>query len=164
MWITAGHDDQFERFDFSWPGGCIEVKATVREQRLHEFALEQLQAPITGQGFVASLLLQPMSGGVGIMDLAKSVEAEISDDPMLKQKLWENVTSALGSDFSNRLDRRFDPSYAERQLIVFAMNDIPAPKQPENPRITSIRFCADLSDIQSSFESTGSAVLRQLFS
>lgn len=161
--LNAWRGSQFERFDFSWPEGCLEVKATVKESRQHEFALEQLQVPIGGRGFVVSLLLQPMSGGLGVMDLARSIESALPDNPMLKKKLWENIALALGSDFSSSLDRRFDASYAERQLAIFAMNDIPALSQPTNPRITGVRFRADISDIKSSLGGTPTEVLNQIF-
>lgn len=161
--LRAWHADSYERFDFSWPHGCLEVKSAIKEQRQHEFALEQLQTPIGGGGFVASILLQPMNGGVGVADLAKTIEQLVTTEPQLRQKLWENVAAALGSDFSERLDRRFDPSYAERSLAIYAMEDIPAPEQPYDPRITSVRFSVDLSSVQSSLVGSPKNLLYDLF-
>lgn len=147
--LKAWRADQFERFDFSWLGRFLEVK-TSTQGRIHEFALEQLQSPISGEGFVASMLLQPLSGGLGIMDLAKGIESAVKMEPLLRQKLWSNIAAALGSDFSDQVDRRFDPSYAELNLIVFAVEDIPAPDKPNDGRITNVRFRADLSSVHSS--------------
>ena len=161
--LEAWHADQFERFDFSWPTGCLEVKAAVKEARVHDFALEQLQAPMNGQGLVASLLLQPLGGGVGVMDLARSIEAGIVAEPLLRQKLWANVAAALGSDFSERLDRRFDVSYVERHLAVFMMSDVPAPDRPSDPRVTGLRFRSDLSSVQSALADAPADVLSRLF-
>ena len=64
------HSDQFDRYDFSSDALCLEVKATVRGTRVHEFALEQLEPPAEGVGLVASLLLQPLTGGLGVLDLS----------------------------------------------------------------------------------------------
>ncbi|HWV44868.1 MAG TPA: PD-(D/E)XK motif protein [Nitrospira sp.] len=161
--LRAWHSAPFERFDFSWPNGCLEVKATVMEQRVHEFALEQLQPPISGGGFVASVLLQSMNGGVGVTDLAHTIEQYVSIEPQLRQKLWENVAVALGSDFSERLDRRFDPSFAERSLSIYAMGDVPAPEQPHDSRITGMRFRVDLSSVQSSLAGSPRNLLHGLF-
>lgn len=161
--LRAWHADPFERFDFTWPNGRLEVKAAVKEQRVHEFALEQLQPPITGGGFVASLLLQPMNGGVGVTDLANIIEQHVSVEPKLRQKLWENIAATLGSDFSERLDRRFDPSFAERSFSIYAMGDVPAPVQPRDPRITGIRFRVDLSSVQSSLAGSPRNLLHSLF-
>lgn len=161
--LSSWRAGQFERFDFSWSFGCLEVKAAARELRRHEFALEQLQPPLGGSGFVVSVLLQALSGGVGVVDLADEIEACVIGEPRLRQKLWENIVASLGSDFTERLDRQFDPSYAERSLSMYAMEDIPAPCQPIDPRVSAIRFYADLSTVSSSLCENGRAALDSLF-
>ncbi len=111
--LAAWHEDPFDRFDFSWEHGCLEVKASTQTARLHHFALEQLMKPTNGSGYVASLLLQPLSGGLGLLDLANSIETEVCNFPALKQKLWTNLAKALGDDFSDKLDKRFDATYVD---------------------------------------------------
>ncbi|MCY1556602.1 hypothetical protein D9M68_933630 [compost metagenome] len=105
-----------------------------------------------------------MGGGVGIIDLANEIESGVSDEPWLRQKLWESIAAALGSDFSARLDRRFDPSYAERRLVVYAMDDVPAPEEPSDSRITAVRFRADLSTVTTSLLGSPRTILDSLFS
>lgn len=161
--LRAWHADQFERFDFSWPSGCLEVKAAANEMRHHEFALEQLQSPLGGAGYVASILLQALSGGVGVVDLGNEIEAHVATEPDLRQKLWENIAAALGNDFSERLDRTFDESYAARSLAVYAMGDVPALQPSSDPRITSVRFRVDLSTVKSSLAGSARSVLDALF-
>ncbi|MGM3411923.1 PD-(D/E)XK motif protein [Ralstonia holmesii] len=161
--LRSWHADQFERFDFSWPSGCLEVKAAASELRQHEFALEQLRSPLGGAGYVASVLLQAQSGGVGVVDLGNEIEASISSEPDLRQKLWENIAAALGNDFSERLDRTFDTSYAARSLTIYAMGDVPALQQPSDPRITAVRFRVDLSTVTSSLTGSARSVLDALF-
>ena len=148
--LSLWHEDQFDRFDFSSSSLHIEVKSTVRGPRAHEFALEQLKKPAEGAGFVVSIVLQPLTGGISVLDLAREIETEASGFPRLKQKLWENVTKTLGADFSEKLDKRFDQSFAERSLAVYAMNDIPRPETPSDPRITALRFVSDLTAVSSS--------------
>jgi hypothetical protein len=148
--LRAWRTGPFDRFDFSWENKCLEVKATTHALRAHEFALEQLQPPVGGEGFVASLLLQQLGGGTGVMALATAIETSVSGKPELRQKLWENIASALGSEFSGKLDVRFDISYAERNFCIFAMGDVPAPSLPNDGRISSIRFQSDLTSVKSS--------------
>jgi len=136
-----------ERFDFSWTSGRLEVKATTKTIRAHEFGLEQLKVPDLGRAFVASLLLQPLNGGSGIMELANSIETSIVGQGDLRQKLWTNISGDLGSEFSDSLDRQFDTSYAGRNAVLFSAEDIPAPAPPNDPRISSVRFVADLSTV-----------------
>lgn len=161
--MRAWHADKFERFDFSWSSGCIEVKASTKEVRRHEFALEQLQSPLGGVGYVVSILLQAQSGGVGILDLGNEIERSLTTEPGLRQKLWENIIATLGSDFSERLDRSFDASYAARSLEVYAMKDVPSPQQPSDPRITAVRFQVDLSAVKSSLVGSARDFLDELF-
>nr|WP_314360702.1 PD-(D/E)XK motif protein [uncultured Achromobacter sp.] len=161
--LSCWRADQFERFDFSWPSGCLEVKAAVREVRQHEFALEQLQEPSGGVGYVASVLLQPLSGGMAIVDLANDIERIVASQPLLRQKLWKNIVATLGSDFSERLDRKFDSSYAERSLSVYSMSDVPVLHEPFDPRITKVRFCVDMTTVSTSLAGNPRDVLEALF-
>jgi len=160
--LHAWRTDQFERFDFSWSSGCLEVKATANELRQHEFALEQLSLPLGGAGYVASILLQVQSGGVGVIDLGNEIEASVATEPGLRQKLWQNIAAALGSDFSERLDRAFDAAYATRSLVTYAMEDVPTLQQPNDGRITAVRFRVDLSNVTSSMTGSARNILDEL--
>ncbi|MDP2265605.1 MAG: PD-(D/E)XK motif protein [Thiobacillus sp.] len=162
--LSLWHEDQFDRFDFSSSAMHVEVKSTVRGLRAHEFALEQLQSPAEGAGFVVSLMLQPLTGGIGVLDIAREVEAAVAGIPRLKHKLWENVAKALGSDFSNKLDKRFDQTFAERTLVVYLMNDIPRPDTPSDPRVTALRFVSDLTAVSSSLPGAPTMTLAHAFS
>ncbi len=155
--LSAWHTDEFDRFDFSWDSHYIEVKASTQVVRVHEFSLEQLMTPVNGAGYVVSLLLQPISGGMGVMDLANSIDKQVMHCAELRQKLWGNVAKRLGRDFSEKLDKRFDISYAKRHLIVYAMDDIPRPENTTDPRVTSVRFKADLTTVVSSLKNMPTA-------
>lgn len=161
--MTGWHEDPFDRFDFSSGQGCLEVKASMQSARLHTFTLEQLMNPTKGIGYVTSLLLQPLSGGLGLIDLANLIEIELSHSPALKLKLWNNLAKALGGDFSEKLDKRFDISYTERNLIVYAMDDVPKPEIPSDPRVIAIRFTADLTTTTSSINKNSLSALRSVF-
>lgn len=161
--LAVWHENPFDRFDFSWGQGCLEVKSSIQAARIHEFSLEQLKNPVNGVGYVVSLLLQPLTGGLSVLDLAHSIEAAVQHSPVLRQKLWNNVAKALGIDFAEKLDKRFDLSYAERQVVVFAMDDLPQPDQPDDPRIISIRFAADLTSVVPTLKKLPLLALRDIF-
>jgi hypothetical protein len=161
--LATWHRDPFDRFDFSWGGGCLEIKSSVKPTRSHEFALEQLVVPTDGVGYVASLLLQPLSSGLSVLDLANTIATGVTNSALLKQKLWKNIARVLGSEFSEKLDKRFDASYAERHLALYAMDDVPKPEHPIDPRITSIRFLADLTGVKSSLKKSSTRALRDIF-
>lgn len=157
------HSDQFDRYDFSSETLCLEVKATVRGTRIHEFALEQLEPPAGGVGLVASLLLQPLTGGLGVLDLARRVDGAAPGDAKLRLKLWQNIAAALGNDFSAGLDRQFDMSFADRNLAVYSMSDIPKPERPMDLRVTGLRFVVELATVTSSLEGSPLMQLARAF-
>ena len=161
--VLAWHADNFERFDFSWPDVVLEVKATQGQARAHEFALDQLVAPGAGAGVVASLLLQPLTNGTGVMDLANEIGDAVAGQAALQERLWSNVLASLGSDFGIKLDRRFDLSFAERNVVLFSMSDIPCLDRPNDARISSIRFRVDLTTVTSSVSNSSVRGLRDLF-
>lgn len=74
------------------------------------------------------------------------------------------AAKALGADFSDKLDKRFDPAFAGRGLAVYSMNDIPRPDTPSDPRITALRFVADLTAVSSSLPDAPTVALARVFS
>lgn len=161
--VRAWHADTFERFDFSWSGGVLEVKATQGGVRVHEFSLEQIAVPSVGQGFVVSLLLQQLTNGVGVMDLAARIDASLRGASDLRQRLWSNIAAALGSEFTEKLDRRYDLNFAERHAMIFKMTDVPAPDQPSDPRVAGVRFRSDLTGVMPSVSGSSMRAFKDLF-
>jgi len=162
--MTIWRADEFDRFDFSSNGLAIEVKAATGQLRVHDFALEQLAEPANGSGFVISMLLQPITGGTSVLDLVSTIEASIATNPKLRQKLWENVITDLGSDFNKSLDRRFDMSYADRHLKIFRFQDVPKPPPINDPRVARVRFAADCNTATSTLKDSSVASIQSLFS
>lgn len=161
--VDRWHADNAETFDFSWGQGRLEVKSTVGAFRVHDFSLDQLQPPNGGSGYVASMVLKAANSGEGVLDLAKKVEEQLKGDVPLQAKLWALLVQSLGSDFSQALDRRFDVELAAKQLRLYRMQDVPSVPPPLDARVSSVKFRADLSSVQSSFDGSGMAALRNLF-
>lgn len=162
--LSLWREDKYDRFDFSSSDLRVEIKSTCREYRIHEFSLEQLTPPSEGNGYVVSLLLQPLTGGVSVIELAERIERLVAKSPQLKQKLWENIAKSLGSDFSNKLDKCFDLSYTEKNFRVYLMDDIPKPELIPDSRISKIRFDSDLSSVVSSLSQSSLLNLSRIFS
>jgi len=159
MWRSEASD----RYDFSGKGAVLEVKATSKSIRAHSFSLEQLEVPTGKEGVVASILLQPLTGGVGVIDLARQIEKKLLSNIELRKKLWTNVASALGSDFCDKLDRAFDEAYSERSLVTYEMTDVPKPDRPTDPRVSSVRFVSDLTSVHTSLPGSPLSCLRRIF-
>lgn len=157
------HNDPYDKFDFSNNEMRLEVKSTVRGIREHEFSLDQLVTHVNGSGFVASFLLKNTALGYGVFELATKIEEKVKDNPLLKQKLWENVIKALGADFSEKLDRHFDVEFARNDLVFYSMDEIPKPDNPNDDRVTALRFMSNLSNVKSSLSGSLSDTLERIF-
>lgn len=162
--LSAWHSKINERFDFSWSNGSLEVKATTTGWRRHEFSQQQLCPSVIGRGWVVSLMLQRQNGGLGVVDLAREIEADIYRFPELREKLWECVLSSVGSEFSESLDVRFDVGYAERNMMIIPMAEVPRITDLQDPRISGIKYQADLSSSIASRGDLARSELDHMFS
>lgn len=141
--VAAWHADPTDRFDFSFPGHFVEVKATEREERSHEFSYEQLrrsEAPVK----VASLRLRRAQGGKSVADLVATLQEGLNAE--LRMKLVKNVFGAIGSAVSEASEIRFDEGFAELNLRVIAADRVPVVVIPDASPISAVRFRVKLDD------------------
>lgn len=141
--IAAWHLDTTDRFDFSFPSHFVEVKATEREQRNHDFSYEQLRRstlPIR----IVSLRLRHAQGGKSVSDLVESLQTDLNPD--LRTKLVRNVFGAIGSAVSEAFEIRFDEKFAAENLRTIAGDKVPAVTIPATGPISAVRFRVNLSD------------------
>lgn len=141
--VTAWHRDPTDRFDFSFPEHFVEVKATEREERNHDFSYEQLrrsEAPIS----IASLRLRRAQGGKSVADLVTTLQEGLGND--LRTKLVKNVFSAIGSAVSEASEIRFDEGFAESNLRVIAADRVPVVVVPDASPISAVRFRVNFDD------------------
>jgi len=141
--VAAWHRDPTDRFDFSFAGHFVEVKATEREERSHDFSYEQLrrsEAPVK----VASLKLRRAQSGKSVADLVAVLQVGLSAE--LRTKLVKNVFGAIGSAVSEASEIRFDEAFAESNLRVIAADQVPVVAIPDGSPITAVRFRVKLDD------------------
>lgn len=141
--VAAWHRDPSDRFDFSFEGYFVEVKATEQEERNHAFSHEQLrrsESPIQ----VVSLRLRQAQGGKSIADLVSTLQGVLGPD--LRTKLVRNVFGAIGGSVSEAAEIRFDETFAAAHLRVIAADRIPVVVIPEGSPISSVRFRVNLDD------------------
>lgn len=161
--LELWHSDIYDRYDFSSSDVFLEIKSTTKSFRIHDFSLEQLNPPENGNGLVISVMLQQLSGGVGILDLVENIEESLTDHPHLKKKLWSIVTKTLGNDFSEQIDKRFDAAFAARNVNVYLMVDIPSMGPLNDARISNVKFSANLSTVNSSLKGSSRENLESCF-
>jgi hypothetical protein len=141
--VAAWHRDPTDRFDFSFATHFVEVKATEREERSHDFSYEQLrrsEAPVK----VASLRLRRAQGGKSVADLVAMLHVGLNAE--LRTKLVKNVFGAIGGAISEASEIRFDEKFAESNLRVIAADRVPVVVIPNGSPITAVRFRVKLDD------------------
>lgn len=150
--LAAWHQDPKERFDFSFIGHFVEVKATEQESRNHEFSYEQLrrtEMPVS----VASLRLRRSQRGISVADLLATLQIGLTAD--MRAKLIKNVFGAIGSAIFDAREIRFDDAFAAANLRVVNADRVPAVEIPVGSPISSVRFRVNLDD-----SSLGSHLIR----
>lgn len=141
--VAAWHRDPTDRFDFSFADHFVEVKATEREERSHDFSFEQLrmsEAPVN----IVTLRLRRAQGGKSVADLVAALQNGMNIE--LRTKLIKNVFGAIGSAVSEASEIRFDDAFAEANLRVIAADRVPVVEIPEGSPISAIRFRVNLDD------------------
>ena len=94
---------------------------------------------------MASLVLQPSSGGLNILDLVERIGAKL--DPTKYRLLLSRVATTLGGVISNGPSLAFDEERASSSLQFFTANTIPS-VSPEIPKqVSGVRFSVDLTTI-----------------
>ncbi|WP_165651731.1 PD-(D/E)XK motif protein [Burkholderia gladioli] len=141
--VAAWHEDATDRFDFAFPGHQVEVKATERADRNHEFSFEQLRRSELPTA-IASLKLRHLQSGKSISDLVEILQGFLTAE--MRPKVVRNVFSALGSEVAEASEMRFDEGFAEANLRVIAASNVPVVSIPDGSPISSVRFRVNLDD------------------
>ncbi len=145
--VTGWHVLPDQAFDFAFPNAYLEVKATARQNRQHEFALTQLRGthlPV----FVASIVAELSDAGETIFDLASAIQGDLT--PANRAKLWRLVAESVGGDVDGAGELRILRTAATNSLRFYSASMLPAPDVPAvlMPCISSVRFSLDLDRVQ----------------
>jgi hypothetical protein len=69
----------------------------------------------------------------------------LSLQPELQQRLWKLIAGSLGAEFSAKMDRQFDESFARKEARCYAFADVPQPPPVTNPAVSNVRFRTNLA-------------------
>lgn len=142
--INAWHVTGTDTYDFAFADARLEVKATERSVREHEFALTQVRGGRPGD-MVASLTLSRSPAGLSTLGLASGIAARVP--PLQQQKLWTLVLAELGQDAEASDEQTFDLKAALDNLRLIPAALVPAPQvnRDDERFISNVRFRANIS-------------------
>ncbi len=140
--IEAWHNKNNEKFDFYDFGEIIEVKCTLRNDRIHRFDFHQLNSNeniIT----IASIRTRETIEGISILDLRKKIEQNINDASFIF-KLRKKFYKTLGLIEEEKLSEyKFNYEFAERNINFYEAINVP--KVSEIPNyVSNIKFNSNL--------------------
>lgn len=142
--VEAWHLRATDGFDFAFADKRIEVKATERPSREHEFSLKQVRSE-RPTDLVASVTLSRSSAGLSALDLARLIAERL--DAERQGKLWRLVLETLGDDVAADGEQRFDLKSASDALTFVRASDVPAPDVSAGmaPFVTDVRFRSNIN-------------------
>ena len=146
MFVDAWHLRVTDGFDFAFPDKRIEVKATERPSREHDFSLKQVRSG-RETDFIASVTLARSSAGLSVLDLARLIAERL--DAERQAKLWRLVLETLGEDTDIDGVQRFDAKSASDGLVFVRASDVPAPEVSANATafVTDVRFRSNINTL-----------------
>ena len=144
LFVDAWHIANTDTFDFSFLDARLEVKATERRIREHEFALAQVRGGRSGD-LVVSVFLSKSPAGKSVLDLTREIATRV---PIGQQdKLWSQVLETLGTDAEASIEQRYDVKSALDSLRFIPAVSVPAPQiaDEDSTLIVDVRFRANIS-------------------
>lgn len=144
--VDAWHLRTTDGFDFAFEDQRIEVKATERPSREHEFSLKQVRSG-RETDLVASVILSRSSAGLSALDLTRLISERL--DAARQGKLWRLVIETLGEDAEADGEQRFDLTSASETLAFVRAVDVPAPEisAGATPYVTDVRFRSNINTV-----------------
>jgi hypothetical protein len=144
--VDAWHSTTTDSLDFSFSEIRVEVKATERTVREHEFSLRQVRSGVTGD-YVASVVLSRSSAGRSALELTRLIADRV--DARQQAKLWMLVLETLGDDAEGADDQLFDIKSAADSLVFVPSANVPAPSLAADaePFVSDVRFKANITTL-----------------
>jgi hypothetical protein len=143
FWLPYWHSDPSRTFDFTNNNKRIEVKTSVRSERIHHFSHRQLYSFGEEEIVIASIMLRKEEAGVSLKTLIDLARGEVSNESQLI-KLARAVRMSRMED-SNEEGPLFDETEAEKSLAFFWAKDSPHFGMPEPAGVTQTHYRVDLS-------------------
>jgi hypothetical protein len=138
--LMSWHNNPTDTFDFQSGTDCLEVKATLRDQRIHSFSVEQLNPEEGIRVQVASIMTKQTTSGTTINELVEIIKGRLSDTALI-EKLLVQVARTLGDTFNEATRLKFDVQAAKQSICYFDSNQIPKVLSIHVPKgVSNVRF------------------------
>lgn len=145
--INSWHIDVHDRYDFNDGKDKIEVKSSIRPQKIHRFSVNQLNPNSDSNLLIASVNTSLVGQGINVFGLRDRICKKIQN-LQIQSHLNEIILKTIGNDISKVSDLYFDYSMAIDSIAFFDAKDVPSISLDSIPMgVTNVHFDADLSGI-----------------
>lgn len=142
--ITSWRVDMTDQLDFGDSASGIEVKTATASERIHGFALDQVDHE-PGHVYIASILTGSAGGGASIEDLRQEISQRI--DVQSAQRVVHVIRETLGADAVDSEGQKYDTARAANSLRFFDAANVPRPTIPAGEdRVFNVKFRTRLDD------------------
>lgn len=159
--INSWHTSPEDKYDFNDGIDKVEVKATRNHDRIHTFAIEQLNPNKDSKHLIASIIVVPSGQGSNIFDLIDAISEKVTDNNAIL-KLKEVAYQTIGPHLEESKKIKFDISMAVNTYKLFNHYDVPAiPISSVPSEVSNVHFSSCLKDVVSVDTTTLQSKLHQ---
>ncbi len=145
--ISSWHVSTTDKYDFNDGKDKIEVKSTLKSNRLHLFTLEQLNPNENSRLVIASVQMIKTGVGCSIFDLEKNITEKLNQNDSII-KLKEMILKTLGIKSENASTVYYDYSFSVESLKFYDYRDIPSISIKDIPaNVSGVHFVSDLTSV-----------------
>lgn len=148
--INAWHNSPAAKYDFTMGRDKIEVKSTSKEERVHNFSLDQLNPSPSSRLLVASTFVRESAAavdGLSVKGLYNKICNRVSAIDC-RLRLYSVIAETIGNDFNKLENIYFDYSSAVDFLAFYNYTEVPHIDKASVPEfVTDVKFSSDLSHL-----------------
>ncbi|VTY02507.1 Uncharacterised protein [Prevotella melaninogenica] len=159
----AWHVTAEDKYDFNDGKDKIEVKSTSNLDRVHTFALEQLNPNAGSELAIASVITVRSGQGVNVFDILDTISQRgLSIEQM--SKIQEIAYLTIGPHLEEAKKIKYDFTLALNSYMKFDYRDVPSIKSEHVPSdVTSVHFASCLKDVEPiDLSATNSGLLKAM--
>ncbi|MEA3357623.1 MAG: PD-(D/E)XK motif protein [Patescibacteria group bacterium] len=141
-WAASWHSDPLNIFDFSVRGKRIEVKSTLKNERIHEFSHAQVYSR-SDDIKIVSLMLRTDDAGESLKSLI--IEARDSFKKTSHFFKLERVVRKAGMENIEEEGPKYSASFAQDNLLWFNASDVPRFNTTEPEGVSCTHYRSDFT-------------------
>jgi len=145
-WIPVWHSDPSRLFDFSMDSKRIEVKTSIKPERIHEFSHRQLFSIGSEKVAVVSIMLRGEDTGLSLRTLINEAKAKLKGKPHYIR--LERAIIKADMDEPTEEGPRYHEAEAHSQLAWYEIENVPHFPIPEPQGVSGTHYRSDLTTAQ----------------